>query len=1022
MTEFRINIVIDPSAADRGVKVVERRLNQLSGSADNLRNTLARALTGIGLAFSGRELMRLADEFTNIQNKLATVTDGVGELANKTEELFAIANRTRSSYAATAELYSRVARSAKVLGRTEQEVTQFTETLSKSLIVSGASAQEARAGLIQLSQGIASGVLRGDELRSVLEQLPYTADIIAKQLGITRGQLREFGEQGLLSAEVILDAFKNAAAEVDAAFAKTTPTLEQSFTVLRNNLVQFVGETNRANGVTAKLSEFIIKLSKNIEPVARSVVALSVALGTRYFLAVIGAATRSVVGFTSSLLTGPVKLFSASIKLLRVSVNALPTAFATATLAVLRFSAALLLSPVKTVSSGIFFLLKPFRGLALAIALATSSLRDFARFLVLQSLSALRLSLVAATKASLSFGRSLILNPLKELPNFLAKATKAVFRFSVALLLNPLMALPVLLAAGVAALVAFGDQIKISEGGLATIQDLVAVAMPKVISFFQEMVGSIFETSGAFSESFLPSIEAVLMGIASFVDNVIGFFTGLGEYLGAFWDLWVTDTETAFALLWQGLLISLEAVADNIAAVFIAIVQVIKKAFLALIGVIKNAGLAAFELIKGNLDASKIYADMAVNEAKNIGKAFTGIVDDFNKAQKEMQDQKLFYDPKDFEDDEKTRQAAERLGRAFDEGFQRGVGNGLQNTVQGALGGVRGTLDSLLKEAEARAKLRKETQAQEEAEKKLAAEREKADRARSVFLGLNKLTEDQLNLLDQVTGGLKELRKQYTDLARIREASEKRQEAAGIALDSDMLKQLGMMGPQAEVMADLLRQKLEKIKATPMLDEGTYNRALDNLTVQALDSATTVEAGFQRAFANIRLEATDFASVAENSFMVLADVGTDALTQLVTEGTVNFKDLARNAIAQLAQIISRLLMMQLLSGALGFLGFTPAAGAASAGISGAMASGGTTQPGRSYLVGERGPEVFTPGQTGVVSPNAASMPAAPPQVNVQVVNVNDPNEVPSALNSGRADQAILNVLQRNRQALQRITS
>src|SRR5690606_2602352 len=98
------------------------------------------------------------------------VTTGTENLTTVTSRLFDVANRTRSSFEGTANLYARVALATKELGIGQQELLTFTERVNQAIILSGASAQEAQAGLIQLSQGLASGALRGDELRSVLEQ------------------------------------------------------------------------------------------------------------------------------------------------------------------------------------------------------------------------------------------------------------------------------------------------------------------------------------------------------------------------------------------------------------------------------------------------------------------------------------------------------------------------------------------------------------------------------------------------------------------------------------------------------------------------------------------------------------------------------------------------------------------------------------------------------------------------------------------------------------------------------------
>jgi tape measure domain-containing protein len=238
MADFNVDVIVDPRKARTGSRQVRRELQEVEKSADKMRKTIARAFAFVSVGLAVRQLIQLTDTFTKMQNRLRTVVTGQQALNKATEELFQVAQRTRSSFEGTVELYARVGLAAKELGVTQQQLSNFTESLNQAIILSGASGQEAQAGLIQLSQGLASGALRGDELRSVLEQLPAVADVIAKELGVTRGQLRELGAEGKISADIVLDAFKNARGELADRFAKTVPTVSQAFQVLRNSLVR----------------------------------------------------------------------------------------------------------------------------------------------------------------------------------------------------------------------------------------------------------------------------------------------------------------------------------------------------------------------------------------------------------------------------------------------------------------------------------------------------------------------------------------------------------------------------------------------------------------------------------------------------------------------------------------------------------------------------------------------------------------------------------------------------------------
>lgn len=237
-----------------------------------------------------------------------------------------------------------------------------------------------------------------------------------------------------------------------------------------------------------------------------------------------------------------------------------------------------------------------------------------------------------------------------------------------------------------------------------------------------------------------------------------------------------------------------------------------------------------------------------------------------------------------------------------------------------------------------------------------------------------------------------------------------RQEAA------QQVQRLESLAAELDVNARLIQQEaeLQLLRQQRPDLENEIAVALDNVKLRALEASNTLEAGFLRAFLKIKQEAENLAVVGDAVVSTFADKGTDALVKFAETGTFAFEEFAAAVLQDLTRIIARLLVVQALNAAVGAFGggaATTAAGAGTTAVAGAFADGGTTQPGRSYLVGEEGPELFRPGQTGSVQPLAAAAPAAPPVI--QVVNVSDPNDVPQAINGGRADESILNVLARN---------
>lgn len=284
---------IRTQSAIRNIKGVNTSLRAVENQGQRVGNVLKRAFAFLATGFAVREAANLADAYTNTQNRLKLVTKDTAELGAVTDELFKISDRTRSSFEATATIYSRTALATKELGLSQQETLNFVESLNQAIILSGVTSVEAANGLIQLSQGIASGTLRGDELRSVLEQLPAVADVISERLGITRGELRILGTEGKITGEIIIDAFAQASDSLKDRMGKTVPTLGQSFTILRSNVIKAIGEFDKANKVTATLSGVIITLARNLDTLGKVAVivgsALAVGLAQRGILVVVTA-------------------------------------------------------------------------------------------------------------------------------------------------------------------------------------------------------------------------------------------------------------------------------------------------------------------------------------------------------------------------------------------------------------------------------------------------------------------------------------------------------------------------------------------------------------------------------------------------------------------------------------------------------------------------------------------------------------------------------------------------------------
>lgn len=267
MATENLTIVVN----ERGARVVKGKLEDIGKGAKQAEGgvkLLRRALGFIGAAAVIRGAVKTADAFTVMQNRIRLVTSSTAELNKVTDDLLAISQRTRSDLGSNVELFNRITLATKDLGTAQSEVLQFTESLNQAVKISGATSTEASAGIIQLSQGLASGALRGDELRSVLEQLPAVADVIAQSLGVTRGRLREMGQEGKITADVVLRAFREAREELDQKFQNTVGTTAEELIKLRNVVTvafgKFVEATGASKSLAGALNSVTIFIEKSI--------------------------------------------------------------------------------------------------------------------------------------------------------------------------------------------------------------------------------------------------------------------------------------------------------------------------------------------------------------------------------------------------------------------------------------------------------------------------------------------------------------------------------------------------------------------------------------------------------------------------------------------------------------------------------------------------------------------------------------------------------------------------------------
>lgn len=247
---------------------MSRSLGSLKKEFKSLNDSvgfLSKGLVGLALIQVGKNAIYAADAFNQLQAKIANSVDAGTQVEAVFQKLLASSNRTGTAVGAVAQAFVRIHPAALELDVTNDQLIQFNETFQKMGVLAGATSNEVSQTMIQLSQAIASNRLGGDELRSVLEQMPSVARVIADQMKIPMSQLKDVAKEGKITADVVFDAILGKTKEVDAQFANLPGSVERSMNKVQNSLQATVGEINKTSGATTTLAGLLDGLAATID-------------------------------------------------------------------------------------------------------------------------------------------------------------------------------------------------------------------------------------------------------------------------------------------------------------------------------------------------------------------------------------------------------------------------------------------------------------------------------------------------------------------------------------------------------------------------------------------------------------------------------------------------------------------------------------------------------------------------------------------------------------------------------------
>jgi len=314
--EMAANIARLETDMRRARNTVDNTMRSISRSASMAMSSI-QGLIGV---MSVRELAQISDQFKTINATLALATRSAEAGAVAYEQVLDIAMRSGQAIEGVAVTYRRFAENSRDLGITQDQVAKATETVAQALALSGGSYQSTQAALVQFSQALASGTLRGAELNSVLEQAPRLARLIADGMNVSVGSLRSLAEKGKITSDVIIKALEDQASTIEREFGQLPMTFARAVNNFQTAVTDLVGNVEKNLGIFGALAGVINLIAQNLSLLVNVAIAAAITAMGRFTVTVVslistkialaasmGAATAATITFNRALavLGGP---------------------------------------------------------------------------------------------------------------------------------------------------------------------------------------------------------------------------------------------------------------------------------------------------------------------------------------------------------------------------------------------------------------------------------------------------------------------------------------------------------------------------------------------------------------------------------------------------------------------------------------------------------------------------------------------------------------------------------------------
>lgn len=265
LTNVKSKIVSATTTGVSKFKQLATSMKESSSSGNSLVGVLGKVAAAVGSVMGVKQIINLSDTMSQTKARLDLMNDGLQSTKELQDRIFDSAQKSRGSYQDTADLVSKLGLNAKDAFENTAQIVDFAEQVNKQFVISGASAEETKNATLQLTQALSSGVLRGDELRSIFEQAPTLIQSIANYMGVPIGRIRDMAAEGQITAETVKNALLGCADETNAKFASMPLTFSQLWTNFKNRAMQaFQPVLEKINELAnnGKLEEYIGKIAE----------------------------------------------------------------------------------------------------------------------------------------------------------------------------------------------------------------------------------------------------------------------------------------------------------------------------------------------------------------------------------------------------------------------------------------------------------------------------------------------------------------------------------------------------------------------------------------------------------------------------------------------------------------------------------------------------------------------------------------------------------------------------------------